>query len=150
MTPASFPAMFAEGWTLPKPDAFLDYFLPLISPDATFRQPVFPDARGPAQIEQMFRRLFVLFPDLTCTVRRSAIAGDVIFIESECTGSLGRTTVRFDVCDRFVIDNGMLADRRAFSDPQPILLAILRRPAAWPRAIRARCRRSWKFPGVDR
>ncbi len=130
--------MFAKGWALPKPDAFLDCFLPLISPRATFRQPVFPDAHGPAQIAQMFRRLFALFPDLACTVRRSAIAGDVIFIESECTGSLGRTTVRFDVCDRFVIENGMVADRRAFSDPQPILLAVLRRPASWPRAIRIR------------
>jgi hypothetical protein len=141
MTPASFPAMFAEGWTLPKPDAFLDYFLPLISPDATFRQPVFPDARGPAQIEQMFRRLFVLSPTSPAPSGVPPSPAMSSSSESECTGSLGRTTVRFDVCDRFIIDNGMLADRRAFSDPQPILLAIFRRPAAWPRAIRARTAR---------
>ena len=54
MTPAEFPALFAEGWALPKPEAFLDYFLPKIDAGATFRQPMFPDAHGPAQIERMF------------------------------------------------------------------------------------------------
>ena len=103
MTPAEFPALFAEGWALPKPEAFLDYFLPKIDADATFRQPMFPDAHGPAQIERMFRQLFGLFPDLTGTVRRSAIARDVVFIESGFTAALGRKIVRFDVCDRFTI-----------------------------------------------
>ena len=118
MTPAEFPALFAEGWALPKPEAFLDYFLPKIDADATFRQP--------------------MFPDLTGTVRRSAIARDVVFIESGFTAALGRKIVRFDVCDRFTIRNGKVADRRSFSDPQPVLLAVLGRPASWPRAIRAR------------
>jgi limonene-1,2-epoxide hydrolase len=138
VTPAEFPALFAEGWALPKPEAFLDYFLPKIDADATFRQPMFPDAHGPAQIERMFRQLFGLFPDLTCTVRRSAVAGDVVFIESGFTAALGRKIVRFDVCDRFTIRDGKVADRRSFSDPQPVLLAVLGRPASWPRAIRAR------------
>jgi hypothetical protein len=38
MTPDEFPAVFTHGWALPKPDAFLDYFLPMIAPDATFVQ----------------------------------------------------------------------------------------------------------------
>ena len=140
MSSAEFAAIFGEGWALPKPDAFLDYFRPLISPNAIFRQPMFPDAHGPAEIEQMFRRLFTLFPDLTATVRRSAVAGNVIFIESGCTASLGRSTVRYDVCDRFVIEDGMLVDRRSFADPQPVLSAVLRRPSSWPLAVRARTR----------
>jgi hypothetical protein len=129
VTPAEFPALFAEGWALPKPEGFLDYFLPKIDADATFRQPMFPDAHGPAQIERMFRGLFGLFPDLTGTVRRSAIAGDVVFIESGFTAALGRKIVRFDVCDRFIIRNDKVTDRRSFSDPQPVLLAVLGRPA---------------------
>jgi hypothetical protein len=112
VTPAEFPALFAEGWALPKPEAFLDYFLPKIDADATFRQPMFPDAHGPAQIERMFRQLFGLFPDLTGTVCRSAVAGDVVFIESGFTAALGRKIVRFDVCDRFTIRDGKVADRR--------------------------------------
>jgi limonene-1,2-epoxide hydrolase len=119
VTPAEFPALFAEGWALPKPEAFLDYFLPKIDADATFRQPMFPDAHGPAQIERMFRQLFGLFPDLAGTVRRSAVAGDIVFIESGFTAALGRKIVRFDVCDRFTIRNGKVADRRSFSDPSP-------------------------------
>lgn len=141
VTPADFPGMFAEGWGLPKPDAFLAHFLPVIDTDATFRQPTFPDAHGLAQIEQMFRRFFVLFPDLTVTVCGFAIAGDIVFIESGCAATLGRTTVRFDVCDRFVIRNGKVVERRSFSDSLPVLLAVLARPASWPRAIRARTSR---------
>jgi hypothetical protein len=36
MRPQDLPAMFAEGWALPKPDEFLDFFLPLIHQEATF------------------------------------------------------------------------------------------------------------------
>jgi limonene-1,2-epoxide hydrolase len=129
--------MFAEGWALPKPDPFLDYFLPLISPDATFRQPMFPDAHGLAEIEQVFRQLFALFPDFTATVRHSAVTGNVVFVESGCSARLGRKIIQFDVCDRFVIEHGLLVDRRSFADPRPALLAILRRPASWPMAVRA-------------
>lgn len=141
LTPADLPGMFAEGWALPKPDAFLAHFLPVIGADATFRQPMFPDAHGPAEIEQMFRRLFVLLPHLNVTVRRSAIAGDAVFIESGCTATLGRAAVRFGVCDRFLIRDGKVAERRAFSDPLPVLLAVLAHPANWPRVIRARASR---------
>jgi hypothetical protein len=71
MTPEEFPAVFGEGWALPKPQPFLDHFLPLVHPQATFTQPMFGDAHGPAEVERMFRRLFVLLPDLIATHRRS-------------------------------------------------------------------------------
>ena len=51
ITPAELPAAFAQGWALPKPDAFLDFFMPLIHEDAVFIQPMLADARGQAQIE---------------------------------------------------------------------------------------------------
>jgi hypothetical protein len=41
MTPEEFPAVFGRGWALPKPQTFLDHFLPLIHPQATFTQPMF-------------------------------------------------------------------------------------------------------------
>jgi len=138
MTPEEFPAVFGQGWALRKPQPFLDHFLPLIHPQATFTQPMFPDAHGPAEVERMFRRLFTLLPDLIATPRRSAIEGDVVFIESDCTGTLGTKPISFSVCDRFVIQD--LLDRRSYSDPGPVLRAVLSRPSTWTRAVRSRIR----------
>jgi hypothetical protein len=86
----------------------------------------------------MFRRLFTLLPDLIATPRRSAIDGGVVFIESDCTGTLGTKPISFSVCDRFVIRDGKLFDRPSYSDPRPVLGAVLRRPSTWTRAVRSR------------
>jgi hypothetical protein len=138
VTPDDFPAVFAHGWALPKPEPFLDYFLPLIHDRATFTQPMFPDAHGPGEIERMFRRLFGLFPDLVATPRRSAVHGDIVFIESDCTATLSTKPIGFSVCDRFVIEDGKVFERRSYSDPFPVLGAVLRRPSSWTRAVRSR------------
>lgn len=138
MTPDELPAAFAAGWALPKPDAFLDHFRPLIASDATFTQPMFPAAHGVTAIEGMFRRLFVLFPDMALTVVRTAVEGDTVYIESACTASLGRGPVEFSVCDRFTVVGGVIRTRRSFSDPLPVLLSGARRPSAWPRLLRSR------------
>jgi limonene-1,2-epoxide hydrolase len=130
--------MFAEGWALPKPGQFLDFFRPLIHHEATFSQPMFADAHGRDEIERMFRRLFALFPDLGAKPLRSAVFDDTVFIESECTGTLGYKPFYFSVCDRFVIEDGKILDRRSFSDPSSAVFAVLRRPTSWPRVIRSR------------
>jgi len=138
VTPEDFPAVFAEGWALPKPGPFLDYFRPLIHDNATLVQPMFPDAHGPAEVERMFRRLFSLFPDLRAEMQRSALQGDAVFIESECTSELVRKVVHFSVCDRFVINDGRMLERRSYSDPMPVLLAVLGHPTMWRGALRSR------------
>jgi limonene-1,2-epoxide hydrolase len=138
MTPDDFPEVFATGWALPKPDGFVDFFLPLIAEDAVFAQPSFPDARGHNEIARMFRQLFTLFPDLTPTPLRSAVVGDAVFIESDCATTVGRRVVRFPVCDRFIIRDGKIQERRSFSDPIPTMAALARTPQAWARAIRSR------------
>jgi hypothetical protein len=61
-----------------------------------------------------------------------------VFIESDCTATLGRKPIHFPVCDRFVIDNGKILNRRSYSDPTPVLLTALRRPTSWPRSLRSR------------
>jgi limonene-1,2-epoxide hydrolase len=138
MTPEEFPAVFGQGWALPKPQPFLDHFLPLIHPQATFTQPMFPDAHGPTEVERMFRRLFTLLPDLIATPRRSAVHGDTVFIESDCKATLGTKPISFSVCDRFVIQDAKVFDRRSYSDPGPVLRAVLGRPRSWTRAVRSR------------
>jgi limonene-1,2-epoxide hydrolase len=138
MRPDEFPSLFTHGWTLPKPDAFLEYFLPLIFTDAVFVQPGFPDAKGHAQIAQMFRRLFTLFPNLSATPQCSAAAGHTVFIESECAATAGRRTVQFEVCDRFVIRDAKIVLRRSYSDPTAMIFALGRSPSSWPRIIKSR------------
>jgi limonene-1,2-epoxide hydrolase len=140
MRPDEFPGVFTHGWTLPKPDAFLDYFLPLISTDAVFVQPGFPDAKGHAQIAQTFRRLFTLFPDLSATPLYSAATDDTVFIESICAATAGRRSVQFEVCDRFVIRDDRIVLRRSYSDPTSTILAVGRSPSSWPRVIKSRIR----------
>lgn len=138
MTPEEFPKLFAEGWALPKADQFLDYFLPLIDPEATFTQPMFPMARGHDQIATLFRQLFVFLPDMTATPTHTAAQHDIVFIESDCSATLGREPVRFSVCDRFQIHDGKVINRRSYSDSLPLALRTLRHPSAWPRALKAR------------
>lgn len=138
MTPDDFPEVFATGWALPKPDGFLDFFVPMIASDAAFCQPSFGDARGPVQVAHMFRQLFTLFPDLTAAPQHSAVAGDIVFIESTCTATVGKRPIQFEVCDRFVVRDGQIQERRSHSDAVPTMVAIARSPRAWPRAIRSR------------
>jgi limonene-1,2-epoxide hydrolase len=138
MTPDEFPDVFAAGWALPKPDGFLDFFLPMIAENAVFSQPSFPDARGRDEVAHMFRQLFTLFPDMTASPQYIAVAGDVVFIESTCATTIGRRTVQFTVCDRFVIRDDQIQQRRSHSDPIPTMVALARSPKAWARAIRSR------------
>jgi ketosteroid isomerase-like protein len=138
MTPEEFPALFAAGWLLPKPEPFLAHFLPMIAADATFTQPSEPEACGYAEIERLFRRVFALIPDLVARPQRSAVNADTVFIESECDGTLANTPIHFSACDRFVIRDAKIVERRSYMDPTAILGVVIRRPSSWPRAIRAR------------
>jgi len=138
MTPDELPKVFAHGWALPKPEAFLDYFLPRIAPDAVFTQPMFPRAIGHQQIAHTFWQLFALVPNLTAVPVRTAIDHDTVFIESTCVGTLARRRVQFMVCDRFEVREGRIVERHSYSDPLPLLLAVLRQPSTWPLVLKAR------------
>jgi SnoaL-like domain len=85
---ARFVDQFAQGWALPKPDAFFEYFAPLIAPEATFRQPLFPTAVGPEGFTRTFQPLFELIPDLVANVQRWAAREDAVFIERPSSAPL--------------------------------------------------------------
>jgi limonene-1,2-epoxide hydrolase len=137
LTPAAFPEVFAHGWALPKPEGFLNHFRPLLDPDACFVQPLFPAARGVTEIEQLFRALFGVLPDLTLTVTGAAATNDAVYIESVCTATIASEHIAFDVCDRFRFRDGRILERHSYSNPIPILTATLRHPSAWRAAGRA-------------
>jgi limonene-1,2-epoxide hydrolase len=138
IAPAELPAAFAEGWALPKPDAFLEFFMPLIHEDAVFTQPLLAQAHGHAQIDAMFRRLFGLMPEFVAVPRRWAVDNEVVFIESHCLAAVASTRVRFQVCDRFVVSDGRISERWTFFDPSPMVRIIVPRPWLWPGALRVR------------
>lgn len=138
LSPEQFPALFAEGWALPKPQPFLEHFMPLFHAEARFVQPFFPEAHGQAEIERLFRRLFIQLPGMTVAPRSWAVNGDTVFIESECSATLAGKPVGFDLCDRFTIVEGKVTERVSFSDSLPLLLSALRRPASWPGLLRSR------------
>jgi limonene-1,2-epoxide hydrolase len=106
-------------------------------PEVTFTQPLFPEARGVEGFETLFRQMFALLPDLTVTVQRSTADDRAAIIESACMTRFGGRTIHLDVCDCFTIDDGLIIQRRSYSDPSPVLLAMLRSPAGWPRAARS-------------
>jgi hypothetical protein len=113
----------------------LDYFLPLIATDAVFRQPLAPEALGRDEIAAMFRRLFTLLPDMVAAPRNWAVAGDVVLLESECSGTMGGRPFDFVVLDRFVVTEGQISSRLSVFDSAAMVRAILTRPRAWRSAI---------------
>jgi ketosteroid isomerase-like protein len=142
MDARAFVAHFEQGWREPRgPDAFLAHFAPLMGPETRMRQPLAPDAVGEAEFAELFRGTFRLSPDLHARVIDSTVEGDVALIEFELIGSVGRRSFRVPACDRIVVREGMVRERRAYFDPLPILAAVLLSPGSWPRAARLLARR---------
>jgi ketosteroid isomerase-like protein len=145
MTPASsrttaarFVDAFAAGWRLGERDAFLAHFEPLLCDDVRMEQPLAPVAIGIPQFRAQFSQLFALIPDLTGEVDNWGERDDVVFIELTLTGKLGRRPFGWTACDRIVLRDGAIAERRSFFDPRAFGRAVATRPSVWPRAIKAR------------
>jgi limonene-1,2-epoxide hydrolase len=136
LTPAALVELFATGWALPKPEPFLDHFVPHLHPDVVIEQPGLPPAHGIAGFAATFRKLFALIPDFTATVEFWAASGDSVLIISTAGGTIGRRPVTFAVCDRFDLADGLIVRRQAFFDPTPLRRTIVAQPRVWPAAAR--------------
>lgn len=150
MDARAFVAYFEQGWREPRgPDAFIAHFAPLMGPQTRMRQPLAPEAVGEAEFAELFRGTFALSPDLHAHVTDSTVEGDVALIEFELIGSVGRRSFRVPACDRIVVRDGRVLERRAYFDPLPILVAVLLSPCSWARAARllARGRRRGSAAG---
>jgi len=131
-----FVRFFAEGWQKPKPDGFVDHFLPRFHPDAHLVQPTLPPATGPEQIEGRFRDLFSVFPDYLVTVDDWSARGDVVYIGVTHHVTVGRRRVQWRGVDRIVVEDGLLRERIAFFDTISSLPASLVAPRTWPHLVR--------------
>ena len=132
-----FVADFAEGWAQPNFEGFIAHFRDQFDVNVRLSQPLAPDGVGHEALTEQFRRLFMLIPDISGTVRRWATREDEVFIELELTGTLGRKPISWTACDLVVLRDGIAIERRSFFDPTPLILTTLRRPSAWPRLLRS-------------
>jgi limonene-1,2-epoxide hydrolase len=136
LSPVTLVEVFARGWALPKPEEFIEHFVPYLHPDVVMEQPGMPAGHGIAGFADASRRLFALIPDLTATVEFWAASGESVLIIATATGSIGGEPVSFAVCDRFDLAGDLIVRRQAFFDPTPLRRLVLRRPRVWPAAAR--------------
>ena len=123
-SPDSFVQFFETGWSLPKPGAFTDFFVPHLHDDFVSTQPIFPEARGRDGFAALFGQVFGLIEDFATVVDSLAANGDSIFIKASCTGRLGGTFAEFEVCDRFVLRNELILRRESYFDPIPLIAVV--------------------------
>ncbi len=138
----AFAETFTEGWRRPaSADAFADFFEPHFTDDVRMIQPQLPVLVGKRAFREKFARpTFALIPDLHADVHESAAneAGDVLMISFTLAGTLGDKPISWPCVDRIVLRDGLVAERRAYFDPTPLLRAVLTRPRAWPKFTRIR------------
>jgi ketosteroid isomerase-like protein len=124
---------FREGWRAPESaDAFADHFEPVLAPDVRLIQPQMPTTVGRDAFRHRFARpLFALIPDLHGEVERHAVGDDVAFIEFTLRGTLAGRPVSWRGVDRISLRDGRAVEREHYTDPLPVMLAVLTRPKAW-------------------
>lgn len=129
---AAFVERFGLAWAAPD----LDLHEGLWADDVVLTQPMMGTVVGRRACRQAFTRLFDLVPDLHANVHRWSGSEHELFVEITLTGTFGGREVAWPATDRFVLRDGLIAERRSYFDSMPLLLAILRRPHGWPRVLR--------------
>jgi ketosteroid isomerase-like protein len=128
---AAFVERFESAWSKSNADALGE----LLDDDVVLIQPGMPSIKGREQAHETFSRLFRLIPDLHVVVHRWAEGDDVLFIEFTLVGSFGGSEVSWPAVDRFLLRDGLVAERFSYFDPMPLFLTTLRRPRGWRRLL---------------
>jgi hypothetical protein len=118
-------------------EAFAHAFAALCARDLLLIQPLSPPLRGLGGLRRMAERLFGAMPDLRGEVVRWGPTDDGLIIELTLRGSLQGQPIEWTVADRIVLRDGLMVERRSYFDPLPLLPAMLRRPRAALRLMRA-------------
>jgi ketosteroid isomerase-like protein len=136
---SEFVDRFASAWAR----SDLDALMALLAEDVVLIQPMMPVTVGKTACREEFSRLFELIPDLSASVHRWAARGDVIFIEFTLSGTFGGGEVSWPAVDRFLLRDGLVAERVSYFDPLPLGIQVLKRPRGWRRLLSARFRPSF-------
>jgi ketosteroid isomerase-like protein len=133
----AFVERFTEAWRTGGPaERFLRQLEPVIAPDVVLIQPLARTARGLAGRRDFFERTFAAIPDLRGEVQRWGETSDGLLIELTLRGTLGGKPVEWTVCDRIVLRDGLMVERRSYFDPLPLIGAALSRPRAGLQLLR--------------
>jgi ketosteroid isomerase-like protein len=103
--------------------------------DIVLIQPLSAPAVGREQGRKRFSSILRLIPDLHATVHRWAANGDVVFIEFTLSGTFGGREVSWPAVDRFLLRDGLAAERVSYFDAMPLMLQMAMRPRGWKRLI---------------
>lgn len=128
---ASFVDRFEARWSKSSADALGE----LLTDDVVLIQPAMPSIAGKRAANDAFSRLFRLIPDLHVQVHRWAAHDQVLFIEFTLIGTFGGREVSWPAVDRFLLRDGLAAERISYFDPMPLMLTTLRRPRGWRRLL---------------
>jgi ketosteroid isomerase-like protein len=119
---------FARAWASPR----VDGFIALLHPDVVLLQPVTPPIRGRDAARREFTRLLRWLPELHGSVDDAAAHGSVALIAWRLRFTLGAAPYELRIVDRLVIADGLIREREAYYDSLQLMIALLRRPRAWP------------------
>lgn len=136
---SDFVERFASAWGR----SDLDALMALLAGDVVLVQPMLRKVTGKAACREEFARLFALIPDLRARVHRWAARGEIVFIEFTLSGTLGGAEVSWPVVDRFLLRDGLVAERVSYFDSLPLGMEFLKRPRAWRRLLRSGFRPSF-------
>jgi SnoaL-like domain len=134
---AAFADQFAAGWAAGGPaDRFADRFAPLCTPDVQLIQPLSRTLHGPEGLRQMAIPLFAEMPDLRGEVLRWGPTDDGLMVELRLRATFGGRPLEWVTLDRIILRDGLMAERRAYFDPLPLLPSMLRNPRGALRLLR--------------
>jgi ketosteroid isomerase-like protein len=139
---AAFVERFETAWSKSNPDALGE----LLADDVVLIQPAMPSIKGKEEAHRTFSQLFRLIPDLHVVVHRWAEGDDVLFIEFTLVGTFGGDEVSWPAVDRFLLRDGLVAERFSYFDPMPLFLTTLKRPRGWRRLVASGFRPSFSSP----
>ncbi|HEU0024962.1 MAG TPA: nuclear transport factor 2 family protein [Thermoleophilaceae bacterium] len=134
-----FVAFFAEGWQIgaTDPERFFAHFGARVTPDARKIQPLAAEARGPEGLRELFTPVFEAVPDLRVDVLSWGVTAQGVMIEIKLHGTLGSRPLEWEAVDRIVLRDGLIAERRSYFDPLPLVASLLKQPRASAKLVRA-------------
>ena len=121
-----FARRFAEGWAAPTAERLVT----LLADDVVLLQPHLPPIRGRAAARAEFERLFRWLPGMRGVVHRARGDDSVLYIEWTMRLPIGRG-LAIDAVDRFLLRDGLGAERTVYFDQLPLIAGVLRSPSAW-------------------
>jgi hypothetical protein len=132
---ADFVGRFAEFWSAPSPDRLAM----LLADDVRLVAPMTPVTHTLADGERAFSTIFDLIPDLTAEVHGWGATESGVLIDFTLSGSAGGAPISWRAVDRIEIgEDGLATERVSHFDSLPLILAVARRPRAWPAFLRSR------------